>query len=175
MTYEDFIKKLKGTNSDHANDQKKLHELLKDLKEELSLQTLGGERLVEMPATELHLLLVAENMKKVDNAGGSDAWNALSEEEKRELNDDMMSDLTHTLGEEVYEALPEAEKRDLNLFVWAGCSMHKDLNSVKGGNKAMMSWWSENGETGPVRLANRDNAAVLNNMATEDVPNPAEW
>ena len=70
--------------------------------------------------------------------------------------------------------LRSAEKWDLNLFVWAGCSMHKDLNSVKGGNKAMMSWWSENGETGPVRLANRDNAAVLNNMATEDVPNPAE-
>lgn len=79
MKYEDFIKKLKGTNGDHANDQKKLHELLKDLKEELSLQTLGGERLVEMPATELHQLLVAE---KVDNVGGSEAWNALSEEEK---------------------------------------------------------------------------------------------
>lgn len=52
----------------------------------------------------------------------------------------MMSDLTWTLGEEVYEALPEAGKRDLDLFVWAGCSMHKDLNSVKGGNKAMMSY-----------------------------------
>ena len=127
-----------------------------------------------MPLAELHKLLMVENRKKVDNAGGSDAWNALSEEEKQELNDDMMSDLTHSLGEEVYEALPEDEKRELDLFVWAGCSMHKDLKGVKGGNKAMMAWWSENGETGPVHLANRDNAAVLNNMATEDAPSPAE-
>ena len=53
--------------------------------------------------------------------------------------------------------------------------MHKDLNSVKGGNKAMMAWWGENDIPGPIHLANRDNAAVLSGMVeTVDSTTPAE-
>ena len=33
-----------------------------------------------------------------------------------------------------------------------GCCMHKELNSVKGGNSFMMVWWVEAGATGPVLL-----------------------
>jgi hypothetical protein len=38
--------------------------------------------------------------------------------------------------------------------------MHKELNSVKGGNVKMMAWWGENKIAGPVKLMNRDNAAA---------------
>ena len=38
--------------------------------------------------------------------------------------------------------------------------MHKEINLVKGGNTAMMAYWSEEGLTGPIKLINRDNAAA---------------
>jgi hypothetical protein len=52
-------------------------------------------------------------------------------------------------------------------FVWVGCSMHKDQNGMKGGAKAMREWYAKSGNISPVLLANRDNAAVLDD-APED-------
>jgi hypothetical protein len=175
LKYVDFIRDLKGLNGDHAGDQKKLAELVKNLKEELALQTLGSEKLVEMTASERLSLLMNEHRKKVTLAGGKKSWDAFSEEDKAMYNNEMIKDLTRNLGEAAYDILPEHEKNVLDLFVWAGCCMHKDLNSVKGGNKAMMAWWGENNVPGPIRLANRDNAAVLNDMVeTTDSTTPAE-
>ncbi|KAG1736450.1 uncharacterized protein EDB91DRAFT_1292136 [Suillus paluster] len=39
--------------------------------------------------------------------------------------------------------------------------MHKELNSIKGGNVAMMKWWADNGVPPPVLLANKDNTAMI--------------
>lgn len=39
--------------------------------------------------------------------------------------------------------------------------MHKDLNMVKGGDKAISRFWKSKGLTPPTLLANKDNAAVL--------------
>jgi hypothetical protein len=38
--------------------------------------------------------------------------------------------------------------------------MHKEMNSVKGGNRAMMAFWAEAGLVGPIQLMNLDNAAA---------------
>jgi hypothetical protein len=57
--------------------------------------------------------------------------------------------------------LSEDERKKAETFIWVGCAMHKDLNCVKGGNAKMMEWWDENDVTGPILLANKDNAAVL--------------
>ena len=38
----------------------------------------------------------------------------------------------------------------------------------------MMTWWTENDVTPPILLANRDNAAVLNNLDSLDDLTPAE-
>ena len=38
----------------------------------------------------------------------------------------------------------------------------------------MMAWWAENGVTLPILLANRDNAAVLNNLDSLDDLTPVE-
>jgi len=83
---------LKGLNGDHAGDQKKLAELVKNLKEELALQTLG---LLEMTASQCLSLLMNEHRKKVVLAGGMKAWDEFSDGEKAMHNDEMIKDLTH--------------------------------------------------------------------------------
>jgi hypothetical protein len=64
------------------------------------------------------------------------------------------------LGENAYLDLSPEERRLINLFIHAGCCMHKKLNSCTGGNKSMMAWWSKAGLTGPIKLMNQDNSAT---------------
>ena len=52
-------------------------------------------------------------------------------------------------------------------FIWAGWGCHKDLNTVWGGYAAVMRWWLENDIEPPVLLANHDNAAILDGVASE--------
>jgi hypothetical protein len=79
------------------------------------------------------------------------------------------------LGRDHYEKLSDDEKWILKLFIWAGCGCHKDLNTVRGGNTAMMAWWKENQVKPPVLLANWDNAAVLKEKFQHtDVTTPAQ-
>jgi hypothetical protein len=47
------------------------------------------------------------------------------------------------LGKGIYKDFPEVEQDDLMLFIWVGCSMHKEMNSMKGGNKAMRDLYEE--------------------------------
>ena len=54
-------------------------------------------------------------------------------------------------------------------FIWVGCAMHKDMNAMKGGNKAMMAWWAETGNIPPILLANKDNAAVLDDAPEDEL------
>ncbi|KAJ7911234.1 hypothetical protein B0H13DRAFT_2328557 [Mycena leptocephala] len=49
-----------------------------------------------------------------------------------------MNDIIEALGKEAYDALSDEERRPLTLFLWGGCCMHKDLYSFKGGNTEMM-------------------------------------
>lgn len=52
--------------------------------------------------------------------------------------------------------------------------MHKDLNTVKGGDKSMSEYWTNNNLTPPVLLANKDNAAVLALTSSSTTPSAAE-
>jgi hypothetical protein len=79
----------------------------------------------------------------------------------------MQHELVIELGKQAYTDLSEDEQNNLMQFIWVGCCMHKDMNGMKGGNKSMMNWYAETGNTAPVLLANRDNAAVLDD-APED-------
>jgi hypothetical protein len=91
----------------------------------------------------------------------------LSDSEHADLTEDMMKEIIVTLGEE-YASVSEEEQRAQDFFIWVGCGCHKDLNTVKGGNAGMMAWWSKNDVEGPVLLANKDNAAVLQNIRSEE-------
>jgi hypothetical protein len=64
------------------------------------------------------------------------------------------------LGEDWFNALTPVEQRYASLFIWGGCCMHKEMNSVKGGNAQMIAWWLENNLEGPMKLYNRDNSAA---------------
>lgn len=93
--------------------------------------------------------------------GGIEGWEALSEDERATRDAAMMQDLIKALGQEAFEKLPECEKRELTIWVWAGCCMHKDQNAFKGANEAMMAGWQRDKLPGPIRLANKANAAVV--------------
>ena len=38
--------------------------------------------------------------------------------------------------------------------------MYKEMNSVKGGNTALVAWWVEAGLLGLIKLMNKDNVAT---------------
>jgi hypothetical protein len=157
----DFFARLQGMNGDHAKDQKKLATLLKEIKAAFLQESLGGEKLVGMSFPEIQVLLTNANNQKIANVGGPLKWNALSDEEKLRQDVQMMSAVVLKLGHEAYANLSDDEKHKADFFIWVGCAMHKDLNCVKGGNEEMSAWWDENDVQGPVLLANKDNAAVL--------------
>jgi len=73
----------------------------------------------------------------------------------------MVKDVVQELGKGAFELLNSHEKHFLQLFIWAGCGCHKDLNTVQSGSMAMEKWWKEHDIEGPVSLANRENDMVL--------------
>jgi hypothetical protein len=122
---------------------------------------------------ELVEYLGAWNAKKIVEAGGKEAWDALSPAEQTECDVKMMDNIVTLLGREAYNALEPADRRILDLFIWGGCCMHKDLNSFKGGNDEMMLEWKRLGVLGPILLANKDNAALLRNLLDPAHPKDA--
>jgi hypothetical protein len=64
------------------------------------------------------------------------------------------------LGQAQYEALSDSERHVVDLFIHAGCCMHKEINSCKGGNSSMTAWWADAGIQGPIKLMNNDNTAA---------------
>ena len=157
----DFFAHLQGMNSDHAKDQKKLAELLKEIKQALLHESLGGEKLIQMSFPEIQAILSEANAQKIAKSGSVHKWNAMTDAEKLREDSQMVSAVLLKLGHEAYAHLPDDEKQRADQFIWVGCAMHKDLNCVKGGNEAMVAWWDENEVQGPILLANKDNAAVL--------------
>src|SRR6202030_282073 len=60
-----FFAHLQGMNSDHAKDQKKLAELLKEIKQALLHESLGGEKLIQMSFPEIQAILSEANAQKI--------------------------------------------------------------------------------------------------------------
>ncbi|KAH7917630.1 hypothetical protein BV22DRAFT_1026042 [Leucogyrophana mollusca] len=159
-----FTRKAKGMSGDHSADQKKLFTLFLGWKHDNLLVELGEDAIVEPRLADL----VAAARSKVlvemmDEAGGMDAWHELSVSEQESREAAKKFDLVRVLGQGVYSVLTEEQKRELDFCVRGGCCMHKELNSVKRGNTAMMSHWAEIRVEPPVLLANRDNSVTLQN------------
>jgi len=64
------------------------------------------------------------------------------------------------LGQVEYEVLSDDERHAVDLFIHAGCCMHKELNFCKRGNSSTTAWWAELGLSGPVKLMNCDNTVA---------------
>ena len=166
----DIFVKLLGMHTDHCAKEKKDYKLLKKKKEAAVHQVLGEKEILEKSNDELVPSFLEANKQMIEDAGGQAKWDALPEKERTELLAGMMEKLVVKLGADAYEQMPEEEKRMLSLFIWAGCGCHKDLNTVKGGYAAIVAWWKRNPSiTGPIKLPNRDNAAVL-----ENAPGPTQ-
>ena len=171
----DIFVKLAGMHTDHCAKEKKDARLLEQEKILATYQSLGEDQIVEKSNQELLPYFLDAQKKMIDLAGGRKKWDSLSESEKVERNAVSMEQLTKDLGRDHYEKLSDDGKRILKLFIWAGCGCHKDLNTVRGGNTAMMAWWKENQVEPPVLLANWDNAAVLKEKFQHtDVTTPAQ-
>ena len=90
---------------------------------------------------ELQSAYLEAHKGMIKSVGGLEKWNLLSGSEQAERGAKMLEQLVLKLGADKLEEMDENERRILKLFIWAGCGCHKDLNSVKGGNKAMMALW----------------------------------
>src|ERR1700736_2387848 len=120
----------------------------------------GEEALLSASLTEIIPLLWKETQKNIEDVGGMAAWEALSAGEWEVQEVAAYHRIRLALGEDQLDALTPEEWRYAALFIWGGCCMHKEMNTVKGGNARMMAWWSENNLEGPMKLPNCDNAAA---------------
>ncbi len=157
----DILIKLTGMNSDHCAKEKKDAYEMEELKKWAVNQHLGEEAILEKSLQEIYGLQMDAQRKMIQAAGGQQKWEALPEATKAEKRAKMVENVVQELGKGAFELLDPHEKRLLQLFIWAGCGCHKDLNTVRGGYAAMEKWWEEHHIKGPVLLANRDNDIVL--------------
>ena len=134
--------------------------MIRKWKTQCDREVRGERALVSETALSLLPILWEANEQKIADAGGLAAWNALSADEQIVRNADAHKKVCLHLGENEFEALSAGEKREVEFLLWAGCCMHKEMNSVKGGNAAMMVYWEKEGLQGPVKLMNKDNAAA---------------
>ncbi|KAF7966578.1 hypothetical protein HWV62_37835 [Athelia sp. TMB] len=158
----EFARFVVGMNTDHAEDQKKLVRLFLAWKESVEKELRGEEAMFSSSLSELLPLLTEETERNITDAGGLQAYQALSADERESRERDAYKRVAMRLGEEKLDALSPEERRYAALFIWGGCCMHKEMNSVKGGNAAMVAFWPEAGIPGPMKLLNRDNAAAAN-------------
>ncbi|KAG1805341.1 uncharacterized protein BJ212DRAFT_1486459 [Suillus subaureus] len=164
-----FLRKLKGMNGDHASDVKKTRRLIEQWKHESIRISLGHEAIIEMSSEDLKPLLDDAKSSKVAKLGGHNSWISLSAEDHQWHWSQIMDMLALWLGTECFDQLPAEIQREHDLFFFGGCSMHKELNTVKGGNTAMMAVWdSKESSDRPVLLANKDNDATIRLSSLSD-------
>ncbi|KLO04071.1 hypothetical protein SCHPADRAFT_841053, partial [Schizopora paradoxa] len=163
--------KLTGMNGDHAADQKKTFALMFKWKITETKRSMGMKRLCEMSVDELLELYLPRLLAKIEDVNaerGEGAWvNTLTAEERAKHESDVQREVALEIGEELYDELPQEEKAIYELFFRGGCCMHKDLNAVKGGTKGLEAFWALV-NIFPILLANKDNAAVLNDPSAEN-------
>lgn len=174
MRLVNVLSLLKGISSDHCSKERKFAKDMQGKKTTATHQLLGEKELLDGSFDDIDAVFEEAWDEMIVNVGGQSKWDALSKNEQALQHAIVTKTVLISLGEDKYNELSEEEKRELDFFIWVGCGCHKNLNSVSGGNSAMMAWWAENDVTGPILLANRDNAIVLKNIRSGDDITPAE-
>lgn len=128
----EFWNLVTGFHSDHAEDQKKLFRLLKALKEKMEHEVRGERVLKSMGYTEVFNLAFKCGQQAVEKAGGPTKWDAMSDADRSRIYAESRTQLIRDIGQADFDALSREEKDDVDLFLWAGCAMHKDMNTFKG-------------------------------------------
>ncbi|KAJ7614884.1 hypothetical protein FB45DRAFT_758123, partial [Roridomyces roridus] len=171
-----FWNKVTGFQSNHANDQKRLFELMKQYKERCDRETRGEAYIFGSSVPEFDEFLFMVTSETVREAGCLQAYDALSVEQQLELKDATWTRISQDIGEREFAKLTPEQKSDIDLSLWAGCCMHKELNAFKGGVNAMAEFWwdilfkmglQSHIDLGPCKLYNRDNAASAKAAGTD--------
>lgn len=84
LNFTGFLHKLKGMNSNHANDVKKTRYLIEQWKHESIFIFLGYEAIIEMSSEDLKPLLNDAESSKVAELGGHNSWILLSAEDHQQ-------------------------------------------------------------------------------------------
>ncbi|KAJ7359647.1 hypothetical protein DFH08DRAFT_686805 [Mycena albidolilacea] len=155
---------LKGMHGDHTSTEKGSAKDLQGHKLDAAIKDLREEVLLAKSFSDLVLYLRAWNGKKIAEAEGIKGWEALTKLEKAERNAKLMKEIIMVLGKEAYDVLSPPDHQMLDLFIWSGCTMHKDLNSFKGGNAEMVLGWDQIGATPPIILVKKTNTAILREL-----------
>ncbi|KAJ6608055.1 hypothetical protein B0H10DRAFT_2227177 [Mycena sp. CBHHK59/15] len=141
---DSFPARITGMNADHAADQRKVGRGIGGeggWKQEADRKIRGEKELQSWSREDLLPFILAESAKKVADAGGIDAFNALSAAEQDTRNKEMFIKICRDAGKMAFDGMPPQEQRATDLFIWAGCCMHKELNAVKGGNTISKTTW----------------------------------
>ncbi|KAI0311301.1 hypothetical protein OF83DRAFT_1223333, partial [Amylostereum chailletii] len=162
----EILAKLKGMLSDHASDQKRLAELIENLKRDVDWERRGRDALATLTNIEFVLFLQGYMEQCIHEAGGIHAWELLDERERTTRAEHTRVVALRQLGQTHFAKLSAEEQRWVDLFIWAGCGMHKEMNAFKWGAREMKEWSSsdeavESGAVPPLLLFNKDNAAAV--------------
>ncbi|KAF9224610.1 hypothetical protein BS17DRAFT_766594 [Gyrodon lividus] len=155
--YETFSGFVRVCRKDHAEDQNKLARLFLDWKCRCDRELRGENALATLlpPSNVTHAINQIIDIA-VKLAGGPECWDKLSPAEQYACTDAAL-----------HQFYFDIKKESIDFFVWAGCCMHKELNTVKGGDKQITSWWQENCINGPILLMNRDNTSAATAGSSE--------
>ncbi|KAJ3861927.1 hypothetical protein EV359DRAFT_46190, partial [Lentinula novae-zelandiae] len=155
-----------GFHSDHAADQKKLFELLKKWKEQLECEVRGESAVKRLTDNEYACLIFQGSQVLVQKAGGPAAWDVLTTKERTRRIDEMRRQIICDIGEAEFQKLSEEEKAEVDLILWAGCCMHKEMNTFKGGCVGLDEYWNKHPDLHPpIPLPNHDNTAAIRKAA----------
>lgn len=162
-----------GMDTDHCSKAKKTSCLISEKKTDAVVQSLGENEVLEKSSEETDVVFEKFRIQMIDNAGGLETWNALEKHEQGIRIAVMIKEATKAVGENLSSDLSAEEQWELEFFIWVGCGCHKDSNSVLGEDTAMRAWWMKTDTPGPILLADRDNAVVLNSVESTSQTNEA--
>ncbi|KAJ7210374.1 hypothetical protein GGX14DRAFT_625342 [Mycena pura] len=153
---DDFLRKQKWQNMDHAKDGKKKLDLMREAKLHVVKGDLGKEKWAELAPLDRFNATCAVSEEDLEDELGQAAILKMSALE-RDLQRESIA--IQRLGDTAFNALSAEDQRRTGDILFAGCMCHKDLNTFKYAVNAVEAMWDKN--SGPVLLANKANDAVI--------------
>lgn len=165
MNSRGAARKVTGIVSDHSSDNGKwngMMELWATVEGDLGI---AEQYFCSMPAALSQPRRDGMLLRLIRENGGVRAWDELGGDKRKDLIQQGYKDLLATLVPEALEAMEDEIRIEGHprIYIFSGCAMHKELNAVKGGIKAMEQAWAKLG-TSPCVLFNKSNEAVVDSI-----------
>ena len=160
-------RKATGFSADHTADQLKLSKELCNYKLLCDYQLRGAEAMKSKSEEEIKEVVEEKFANILAEVGDWNGWETRSKEERENLLERLIDEVTVHFGKLAFTELPEQLQRIAGLWRWSGCCMHKDLNTFKGGAAKLSAFWNEAGLEGPVKLLSREKEEQEELMGTD--------